>query len=1287
MNATEAAQRLEQAVQSRASAGLIAALPLMAAVGCDDARHRMLVLHFLTEFAHTADLTSLDTETLAAALRQSSHAVPPDAAWQRQLFDIHRTLLERALEGGLKEMAVAVASSATECGALSHADRGTLLILLLRGPLRHPSLGLSTTAVADELSQAADAASSFGAAALFAVGNWLAQVGDLKHAIDFCRRSVEQVLTPRYCYNLIHLQQLAGWWEAAGEVIGIAPASSSAVACLYLQQAYHEEGSAGLPAPQSDPLIGARRALLTGDACDYLPATVIALREVAEETLRINLALAVRAREQGHLRQYMDDPLFLLLPVPETEFYHGVLAWLSGDSVAARSKLGLTVELAPGFLPALRCLAAVKADFGDHHAAGALWDKITQLAPADGNAFVHRAMQFAAAGDIAKGIASLRAYCARSPQDERVHYYLARLHLSTAFGRAGVPGEGWAAIEKTAIRAASILDRLTTVPEAVWFAWVGRVMRTPPAMWPECARVLLAAEPPESGTVPPVEAQWLRGQLRILTGDAEAALEGIRMLADAAGIRPEEDVIVQLSAACWRVTLCITSADQANRFAEYVEPLTLAVPGILEPLDFLAARFSVHPRMVSTVGNEPDRKSAAATMANVRTLMAAGDTVMLEGYFNKLRVSTDARRLLTAGIIALELRAFDNFARMSVSDPPGEQWEILQTVALAKQGHTDAVGAFCSLLDRAAAGKRAWPTGPFLAGLLAFLGAKARKHVRDRLSATLASLPQDVAAGDHDVAICFLRTSVLLGQSDRAVRILEGHPVMMTWEVRRDLERVRYHQTAQAIEAGNFRMAAEMTQKIASEAEDNPPLDIGAVHRRIRNLAATEALLAALSPNPTLRADAARFGHLANLLETLGEAPPRKSANRHGRDVLRNRLGECRRKLSAEQWQAHFRSLAILHWEWGLSAMKLDPPLAEESIECFRFAHFLWRHLLTHARFWTTFAVGGAVAPDELAILPERIEVEILDCHRDQAHLYLTVSDAEGCRFHLSCLHHWDRPAQMQYLTPDSVEPRPAEGFSPEIAASLQRRAAAAFEGWVDGVLWRARKLRDDPAVLEHLPPGISRDYDAAIRIVDEALAVVPDQHRLCMFLLEHNANYTYELYASERYGEARSLVGCAIEVARRVANEKFREKRLTGPNGEVIRRIFDYACKLEPDPSLLIPLLGEYLHWNGPDAEAEQRLHLVAGEAAFEAQDYDTAIEHLEQIHDSYQGELLLAACRTGRADELLTRGDQLLDMGKLGQARALFQQAEHDLAAVVASHPDHGEAQSLLRSARGRL
>ncbi|MCX6627081.1 MAG: hypothetical protein NTW28_05575 [Candidatus Solibacter sp.] len=1039
-----------------------------------------------------------------------------------------------------------------------------------------------------ELMEAGDMIAALGPTAQFAAGASLAQAGRMSEAIEYCRRAVQQAPDARRCYGLAHLMQLSGWWDAAGSVLNLAPADSPALDCLRLAQLCHEEGSLDGPSADSDPLVRARHALLTGSSYDYLEVAEGDSRETAEEALRINLALAVRARDQERLTPLMGEPLFALLPAAETEFYAGARCWLAGDAVGARSKLRRSAEMAPEYLPALRCLAAATAALGDHQEAGALWDKVTKLAPGEGSAFVHRALEFTAAGDLAKGTASLRGYCARASSDDQANYFLARLQLATAFERAeGALDGDWDAVGRTAGLAATGLERLKRIPEASWFGWAGRVIQEPPGRWRSRLQSLLAAEPVRAAAPPPVEAQWLGGLLRVMGGDFEAAMGGLRALAAAAPPSPAPAAIGQLEAACWRVALMAGTAERATDVVALVLPLSVRFPQLSATVDFLDARFGSGLKTAGTAAGKQ-----AATVGHIRGLLAAGAQAELAPVLDELRTGgTEPRRMLAA-VVALELRSFAVFAELAGGATPDERWELLRAIALAKQGHKDSVTAFCALLERAAAGRNAWPAQPALAGMLALLGVKLRMQVRERVNRVLAALPA-AALGDPDIALFFLRTSTLIGQAPRAVGVLRSHPAGMTREVRRELWLGRCLEACQAIQAGTFPLAADLIEKVAGEPEAEPSAEMEAVRQRTRRLATVAALLEALSPHPALRADVARFAALAGFLPFLGDTALRRSSTPTARGLLRNRLGEYRRNQAAEQWHPAFRALAILHWEWGLAAMKLDPTLTEESIECFRFAHFLWRHLLTHERCWTNFAAASGLAGDETAAVRKVIEAEILDVHREQAHLFLTASDAEGCRFHLSCLQRWARPAALQFLTPESVISRPLEGFSPDAAGTLDAQAASAFEAWVDGVLWRARTLRDDPAARPNLPPGIDRDYDAAIGLAGEALEVVPDQHRLCVFVLEQHVDCAYALYAGKQVEDASERVRMAVPLARQVANDKFRGRHLTGPDGDLLRRVFDYAYKLETDDELRVPLVREYLQWNGPDAEAERSLQV----------------------------------------------------------------------------------------------
>lgn len=1140
----------------------------------------------------------------------------------------------------------------------------------------------------DELAGAQEAVARLGPAALFAAGGALAQAGRWREGIEFRRRAVGQAATPGRCYGLIQLMQLAGWWESAGEALDTAPRNSPAVACLRLQQVQHDFGqvtSQDLPRLDPESLIRARFSLLAGEPCEYVNAPAGSPREEVEETLRVNLALAVRAKDLARLSQWMDEAMFHLLPVPETEFYRGVRAWLEGDGDSARRKLERAIEMAPDFLPAIRCLAAVRADQGDHQAAGALWDKATKLAPADGRAVVHRALQFAAAGRTAEGIASLRGYCARAPQDELARYCLARLELSAAFRRAvGAGNHEWETVEKPASRAATILERLVGMPEAAWHAWVCRVLQTPPQLWSERANALLAAEPAQASAAPPMEAQWLRGQLRTLARNFETALEGMSLLAGFAGRNLNPASARQLSAAWWRVALQATTAEQASHFAACAEPMARDAS---ESLDFIAARFGVRPPMAGGEGRPP------VTAGNIQALLAAGDTAALGSLLDKLRrdADRDEKRRLLAGILALELRAFEAFEQVAAGASADRRWEILKAVALAKQGHKDAAGAFCTLLAR----NPVWPATPRLAGVFAFLGAKSRKHAHKQLAETLAAFPAEAAAGDHEIALNFLRASALVGEPQRATRLLENHAHLMSAEVHQELRRVRCHEAARAIHAGDYARAATVMR----EVEPGSGGDLREMRARADRLAAVAALLGALSPHQTLRADAARFHGLADLLEGMNE-PISQISNAASRDRLRNRLADCRRNQPATQWQAHFRSLTILHWEWGLTAMKQDPTLADEALECFRFANFLWRHLLTDGAFWTNFAAAGAISPAEAAAVRDRIEAEIFDCHREQAHLYLAASDAEGCRVHLSCLQGWDQPPKMQFLIPDSVSPpRPEPSFSLDRAGALNTRATAAFDAWVDQVSWRARKLRDDPAARDRLPPGMKCDYDAAIKMVGQALEAVPEHHRLCMFLAEQHADCAFALVGAERREDARDKLRSAIPIVRRIANEKFRGKRLTGPDGDLIRRVFDYAWKLETDDRSLIPLLREYLHWNGPDADAERQLHMAEAAAAYAKQDYDTVIEHLRMVKGDQQAEEMLVQSLHDRALEQIKSADEIAGYWSdepvsstdrkrlLAEAGEKYKRAEADFAAAAALRPQRTDLHDFLKITRGRL
>jgi hypothetical protein len=111
---------------------LRSALPLVCTAGPEDAGHRKVFLHFLTAFAHTADLAGADPETLSVALRHVSNQGAFTVAEQMQFLDVHRTILNRALAAGLRDTAVAVASAAAVCDALNEADRAMPLALLLK---------------------------------------------------------------------------------------------------------------------------------------------------------------------------------------------------------------------------------------------------------------------------------------------------------------------------------------------------------------------------------------------------------------------------------------------------------------------------------------------------------------------------------------------------------------------------------------------------------------------------------------------------------------------------------------------------------------------------------------------------------------------------------------------------------------------------------------------------------------------------------------------------------------------------------------------------------------------------------------------------------------------------------------------------------------------------------------------------------------------------------------------------------------------------------------------------
>lgn len=1446
-------QSLQNAARSRESAAMCSALALLDAACMEDAQECAIVLHFLSSFAHVAELANWNAEKLLAALRHVGQRSMFDHGQRAQLLDIHRTLLRRLLDAGQKETAVALASIATHCGALSEADHAIVLAILLesghldrhtvplverfnsKGPqmsllralergngdlmvatmgdaealrsvaawavgcapenpwvrkalaaalvrigqfdqalesvvdlpadgdvqlLRawalfgkkrftearaclhshHTYSGLAlvlkavisevevfeasappaqwqsavSEEVLSEIAGAQDVIALLGPAALFSAGGRLAQAGVVQDAVEFCRSASDLAPTPRYCYGAIHLMQLVGLWDVASLALDNAPRNSSALACLRLQQTKHDGGHVGLSdltdLVEQDPqlLLRGKWAVLAGENCSYLDLSAAPSREVAEETLRINLALSVRAGDLAYLSECFDETLFGLMPAPEREFYMGAYAWLNGDTSAATLKLTRALDLAPECLPAIRCLAAINAEQGNYRVAGSLWNRATKVAPTDGTAFVQRAVQFAAAGDIAKGVASLRNYSTRERQNRTALYCLARLELSAALQQAASIGDHDSKASGGAMRrAAVLLERLPEIPEAKWYLWVCRVIETPARLWADHANALVTAEPDNEGAGAPWEAEWLRGQLRVLCGNFEATIEGMHILTKLAQRNLDDASVGELTILCWRAVLQARTAQQASRLVMCIEPMIghLDVAWVL--LDFLVGRFGVRPWGDSKVWHQSGVTRPVAKLANIRWALAAGDQQMLDSFLEYLQTDPDSdeKRRLLAGIVALELRAHGVFRSLSADAQRDAQWETLRAVALAQEGHKDAVPALCGLLENAATGSTPWPAILPLAGVFSYLGSKARKYMRSRILHALSSLPSDLTIADDETALSFLRISTLVGDAQRAIDLVEGSPWKTNPTLLEELARVRCYKAATAYRSGDYEQTVLIVREIALTNNASLPNGLSDVLARAEELSATSALLTTLSPHQALEADAARFRGLSSLLSEISDTNVGSARGATARDRIRNRLVNCRAKLPADRWQAHFRSLAILHWEWGMAASRFDPPLVSESLECFRFANFLWRHLLTDTQFWTNFASGTAVSREEIPVLRDRVEAEIFNSHREQAHKYLTASDAEGCRFHLTCLQGWDRPPNTQLLTPGYVSSsRPAPGFSESQAHALNSRAEAVFEAWVDQVLWRASRLRDDPATPDRLPPGITSDYDAAIKLVDGALDAVPDHHRLCMFLAAQHADYAYALVGAEQRQEALERLRPAIPIVRRVANERFRGKRVTGPDGDLIRRVFDYAWKLETDEKLRIPLLREHLHWSESDADARRQLRLAEASVACAASDYDTAIDCLQKVDGDPQASEWLLQLLNERAIKNLRLGDEEIGYGQgdsvvhaklssvdwnqlLASARDKYKRAEGDWAAVVAVQPSRTDSLDLLRIVRARL
>jgi tetratricopeptide (TPR) repeat protein len=363
---------------------------------------------------------------------------------------------------------------------------------------------------------------------------------------------------------------------------------------------------------------------------------------------------------------------------------------------------------------------------------------------------------------------------------------------------------------------------------------------------------------------------------------------------------------------------------------------------------------------------------------------------------------------------------------------------------------------------------------------------------------------------------------------------------------------------------------------------------------------------------------------------------------------------------------------------------------------------------LTRRDFWSDWAAECSLKPEDGALLQERIEKELLECHREQAQVCLVKSDVEGCREHLSCLRGWDQPAPMLYVAPAWAARLSAGDFCEERGRALAARSQEVFQAWVNDVLWRAKKHRDDEEARKQLPPGVSRDYEAACRIVEDALDAVPENDRLRMFYIEQCVDHVWELVGADQRDQAMNHLRKAIPKARAVANERFRPGALQGPDGQLVKRTFDYAWKLESDRTRRIGLLHEYLSWNGPDDEAEATLCMDRAQESREGGDFDAALEALESMPETRRNEeeyiTLLTGCRVDRAVNAVIRGDEQARtwaetpseflgsplaecVRRLDELAALYGRAERDIADVSCAHPEPTEIAEIREVVRDRV
>ncbi len=1033
---------------------------------------------------------------------------------------------------------------------------------------------------------------SLGPEVVYWLAILLAQQGRLVEAVNVLGQSHQDEFS---LWLHCHLLQLLGDWDASGAILKEKKDGAGPWLLLTERQASHDEGKASneyvllrCNGPHSEilaPYFFHAQITFLGENLEEKKTDYEGLSsKEALVAFRFGISASVLEKAHEKLAVYIDHPVFQWLSLPEREFFIGVRYWWENQPAEAELILARSIENGPAFTPSRKALMALFFEMRAFAKASALARALIRERPDDTQLALYSCLAQFHADPNPESTLRLKLLQKRHPSDNRpsrslVHHFIRQ-------GMVAWRNNDSTAKDHAFSRAASQLETKANLIEGPWLKWAIDILSMPWSKIHGRLDDIIRAEPEISSDFPcPSWVACLRGVLRVMTMSTTDSLEGWRLVLDnwPGADHGQTDWLCDV----YRYLTQLPLEDE-----QAVELLTLAeasVHAVLKPLNQIyRKRLELDGawRDCDIESHQPHSALAA------KALRFLDQTEKMEEIFEEgLKfegIGQESVQLVTA-ILSAHLKQ-DEAALERLNGRKDPAALFLQATLQAHRNDKKQKDHLVQTLLELFRCPTFEGTQPHLAGALAVLIMRGRGEENlANVESLLTELANRLSTLPMNCALVAFHGLLLLDKRDQAEILCRKSSGAVRKEMESTLQAIARAEAAACVETDDLKRALQLLELLRFDGDGDS--EISNLISLLKERRALQLLLQNLSPHETLTASPVRFACL-NVCARNVDAPKimKQSLNiEQNRQRLRNRVIQSIFLLPEVECMDCLHALAVLHQEWG--TMTASEHLDEQSTSCFHYANFFWRHLFIRDNFWPTLAKRYELDVDQVDELRERVETEIVNVHSEQARLLLTSDRAELAAMHLGCLWGWDSTPARGY----AQEPRDYPGRSNQPGAGrmgeMQERAWKAYDEWVDDIKYRATQARDHS---DRLPEGMSRNYEAGIKIIKTAIARVPEDQHLSVFLIDQLNKYAWECHLNENHVKARCLVEEALPRARMIANAYFKPGELSGAQGRDLMQAFNYAWQIEDDEDEKIKRIDEFLSWNGPDAIAEKERSLL---------------------------------------------------------------------------------------------